>query len=83
MSPEEFLKRIEWGLGRPVTFDARPHLARLRESRGDRVSLRYEWIKNPLFFRWTLESDEVDIGDGQEWLTIWIRRDSSQAAGGV
>jgi hypothetical protein len=75
---EKFLEAIKLALGSPVTFDARPHLAKLIQTRGTRISLRYEWIKNPNFYSWSYNNPEVEIGDGQEWITIWIVGDSSQ-----
>ena len=78
MTHDEFLKIVQLGLGKNPVFDARPHLAKLIQTKGTRISLRYEWIKDPKFYAITYIDPEIDIGDGAEWISIWIQEPSSQ-----
>jgi hypothetical protein len=76
LTQEDFASKVEKALGKPVTFDARPVLHQLKTLKLTKVSLRYEWIKDPRFYSWVYTSKEVDMGDGAEWITVWMRAES-------
>lgn len=38
---------------------------------GTRVALRYEWIVDWKRFAALVERDDVELGDGEEWVHLW------------
>lgn len=37
-----------------------------------RVCLRYDWIKEWQAIEQLVERDDVELSDGQEWITLWV-----------
>lgn len=71
MNHEEFLEKIQMGLGPVPMMAARPVLSRLILSKGTKVSLRYEWIKEQKFWDWLHGNPHVDFYDGQEYIEVF------------
>lgn len=77
MTHEDLRAIVEMGLGKPVTFDARPHLAKFIAQKSTRIELRYDWIKDARFYGVTYMHPEIETGDGTEWISIWIHEAGS------
>lgn len=66
---EKFFK----AMGSRIPFELRDKWADFIRSRGWRLKVRYEWIKDPRFYQWVSDNKEtLDIEDGTEWFGVFI-----------
>lgn len=65
----------EWclhAMGGKVPVNARPTWGQFQRSRGTRIRLAYDWIKNPGFYKFVSDHPHLEFGDGEEYYTVEI-----------
>lgn len=80
MTHEEFLAKIQKGLGPSPVLAARDRLAALIREKGLRIQLRWEWIKDRRLLEWAFDNEEIDFLDGEEWIEIFAYEDDDGSA---
>lgn len=70
LTPVELHDKLVLCLVKPPPIDVRPRLAALLRG-NNRVELRYEWVKEWSWLMKLVELSGWELGDGQEWVTLW------------
>lgn len=74
MNEKEFYDLVRGGLGKTPRVEALPSLAELRVRGGLIVHLRWEWIEDKALLDATWSRADLDMLDGEEWVTIFAEK---------
>jgi hypothetical protein len=73
MNHDILREKLFKAMGSRVPIPARDKWADFIRSRGTRIVIRYEWIRDPRFYEWISNNREtLDIEDGTEWFGVFI-----------
>jgi len=70
MTPKELVELVRPALGLPPNVGAREALGRFLRGEVDRLTLRYEWVKNWAHLGSVIERPDVALDDGEEWFSL-------------
>lgn len=74
MNHEVLKEKVHKAVGGRIPIAMRDRWADFIRNKKNEITLRYEWIHHPGFYKWVLDCPDVDFGEGSETITVWICR---------
>lgn len=71
MTHEELKSKLTKAMGGYPPAVARERWGNFLRNKSTEFTLRYDWIKDPRFYKWLMECPEVDFGEGAETISVW------------
>ena len=73
MTHEELKDKCRKAFGAEVPISARERWAIFVREKRTEFTFRYEWIRDPRFYKWVAANAEhLDINDGEEWFGVYV-----------